>query len=111
MWLNKSILDGDLFDITSRIKEIDSGYFVVHDNKYRRYEVHSRSQKGNTFCFVVSYDRLDARVLEMARKTRVERLDKLLKEAEKSNEQMIKDENEKLKRDAHQRFDEIMCNN
>ena len=105
---NKIVLTGDLFDIVGRIKSIDASYFVVRDFKFKRFEVHSNSQKGDTLCLVVPYDRLDARTLSLTVQSRVERIDKLMKEAQKSNEKLLIDENNKLKESANQRFDEAL---
>lgn len=60
----------DLYFIASRLKEIDPSYFVVYNLLKSRYEVHSKEQRGNTLCFVVPYDRLDARTIEYAKRTR-----------------------------------------
>ncbi len=60
----------DVFFISSRLKEIDPSYYVVYNLLKSRYEVHSKEQRGNTLCFVVPYDRLDARTLEYAARTR-----------------------------------------
>lgn len=60
----------DVFFIASRLKETDPSYFVVYNLLKSRYEVHSKEQRGNTLCFVVPYDRLDARTLEYAKRTR-----------------------------------------
>ena len=49
---------GDLFSISSRIREVDRNYIIVFDTKKRRYEVHNTMQKDNTMCFVIG-KRLD----------------------------------------------------
>ena len=41
-------VEGDLFDITERIREIDESYFILRERKSGRLEVHSREQKGST---------------------------------------------------------------
>ncbi len=80
----------DLFSIAKRLKTIDKDYFVVYSYRYRRYEVHNRGNKGNTFCF--SAPKLDERVIQKARKTRRERLNELLKETEAENELYLKNQ-------------------
>ncbi len=60
----------DVYFIASRLKEIDPTYYVVYDITKRRYEVHSDEQRGSSLCFVVPYDRLDARTVDYALKTR-----------------------------------------
>lgn len=60
----------DVFFIASRLKEIDPTYYVVYNADKRRYEVHSDGQRGSSLCFVVPYDRLDARTIDYALRTR-----------------------------------------
>lgn len=60
----------DLYMIASRLKEVDPTYYVVYNLKRKRYEVHSKEQRGDTLCFVVPYDGLDARTVEYAKRTR-----------------------------------------
>ncbi len=81
----------DLFSIASRIKEIDSAYTIFYNKKLCRYEVHNEKQRGNTLCFVVPFDDLDARTLEMVYATRVQNAEKLLQEIEQHNEKIEKD--------------------
>ncbi len=81
------LVKNDLFNIANRLKAIDKDYFVVYSYRDNRYEVHSRGNRGNTFCFAA--DSLDERVLVKARKTRRERLQKLLEEMESHNRALL----------------------
>ena len=81
---------GDLFGVARRLRSIDKDYFVVYSYRDKRYKVHNRGNKGNTFCFAC--DRLDERTLTQARRTRSERLSELIRETEKDNERMLKEE-------------------
>ncbi|MCL2176803.1 MAG: hypothetical protein FWB72_02495 [Firmicutes bacterium] len=81
-------IQNDLFDVSSRIKEIDSGYFVVYNARESRYEVHHSGQYGNTLALVVPYSKLDARTILLTNKSRVENKARLLKEMQKHNEQL-----------------------
>ncbi|MCM1043169.1 MAG: hypothetical protein NC350_03040 [Corallococcus sp.] len=80
-----TVITSDLFDISSRLKEIDSNYFVCYNRKAQRYEVHNGRQRGNTFCLAVPYGCLDARTVDLVRKTRVENAEKLWEEMERHN--------------------------
>lgn len=82
------VIKSDVFDIARRLKEIDSGYFIVYNTAKRRYEVHNDGQKGNTFCLVVPYDCLDARTVELVQRTRVSNMDCLIEELEADNKSM-----------------------
>lgn len=67
----------DVFFIASRLKEIDSTYYVLYNKRLKRYEVHSDEQRGGSLCFVVPYPVLDARTVEYAKRTRNPCFDKL----------------------------------
>ncbi len=82
------VVEGDLFDISSRIKEIDENYFIFYSYRFRRYEIHSRAQRGNTLALVLPYDRLDARALTLVRRTRADRAAALALEIERENEKI-----------------------
>ena len=77
----------DLFGIAKRLKTLDRDYFVVYSYRDNRYEVHSKGNKGNTYCF--SADRLDERVVVRARQTRRERIKALIEEMERENAALI----------------------
>jgi hypothetical protein len=81
-------ISGDLFDISSRLKEIDERYFPVYNKKCGRFEIHS-AETGDSMCCVLPFDRLDARTLEYVRKTRVENVERLIGEIEKNNGQIV----------------------
>ena len=81
---------GDLYDIASRIKEIDPDYFVFYSYRHHRYEIHSKSQKFNSLALVVPYPELDGRTLELVRKTRVERFNEIMEEEKRDNERLDK---------------------
>lgn len=81
------IIKSDLFGIARRLKEIDKSYFVVYSYRDKRYEVHNKDNKGNTFCF--ASDALDERTVFKARRTRRERIDALIKEIERDNERYL----------------------
>ena len=57
--------------IPERLKEYDDNLFVVLNAERQWYEVHSLDNKGDTFCFVVPLNELDARVLYIARKNNI----------------------------------------
>ena len=89
------VIKSDLYDIAKRLKEIDSGYFVVYNEIKSRFEVHNRFQGKDTLSFVVPYPRLDARVIDFALKYRICNINKIAKEIEEEN---LKIEREEFKR-------------
>ncbi len=84
------VVTHDLYDIAERLKEIDEGYFVFYSYKDKRYEIHHKDQKGDTFALAVPYDELDERTLRLVRRTRAERAEKLIEEMEKQNREAEK---------------------
>lgn len=82
---HKTKITYDLFNIAKRLKAIDRNYFVVFNNKLKRYEIHNSSQFFNTLSLVCPYPKLDKRVIDLVLKTRVERSKELLENIEKNN--------------------------
>lgn len=74
---------GDLFDISARLREIDGGYFVVRRGNV--FEVHNRKDSP-TYCLTLPWPELDARAVELVRKTRAERAEAVFAEMERDNE-------------------------
>lgn len=79
------IIDGDLFNICGRLKEIEHSYFVGYNVALHRFEVHNFGQRGDTLALVVPYPELDERTISLTLKTRSERKKQLLLEMEKDN--------------------------
>lgn len=77
-------IENDLFDIASRIRSIDNNYQIYFNRGTACFEVHNSSCRP-TKQFDCPFDRLDARLLEYTRNTRIERLDDILDEIEKAN--------------------------
>ena len=80
-----NIINSDLFGIGDRLREIDSDYFVAYNGGLCRFEVHHRRQRGDTLALAVPYPALDARTVALAKKTRRENIDKLIKEMDEAN--------------------------
>ncbi len=93
-------LKQDALFVTERLKEIDQSYYLVFNTIKGKYEVHSYAQNGCTYCLTCPHEALDERLVELTRKTRRENLNELLKEIDKENEkierQNIKNQKEML---------------
>ena len=74
-------IEKDLFSICDRLKEIDERYEVFRNKISHRFEVYV----GKALQFVVPFQRLDARTLDFARKTRIERRQQIVKEIDERN--------------------------
>ena len=75
-------IEKDLFSIADRLKEVDERYRVYRNTLAHRFEVFI----GEALQFVVPFPRLDARTIEFAQKTRIERLDAIVKEIDRLND-------------------------
>jgi len=94
----KVLITGDMYDICSRLKEIDGGYYVMFDGKRKRFEVHHRGQRGNTLCVVLPYDRLDERAVVHVRRTRAERMREVVAEMDRDNARREREERDRVMR-------------
>lgn len=74
-------ITSDLYDIADRLREIDDRYEVMYDRVACRYTVYADGAPQ----FAAPFGGLDARTLELARKTRAERRDEILREIDESN--------------------------
>ncbi|MBR2956197.1 MAG: hypothetical protein IKC54_03275 [Clostridia bacterium] len=75
-------IEKDVFSIADRLKEIDERYVLFRNVISHRFEVYV----GEALQFVVPFPRLDARTIEFAQKTRIERLDAIVKEIDRLND-------------------------
>ena len=71
----------DLFGIAKRLKSIDRRYELFFNRKKNRYEIYA----NGAMQMALPFERLDARAIEYARKTRLENLNKLIAEIEAEN--------------------------
>ncbi len=79
-------INGDLFDIAGRLKEIDSRYTVCRNVKLNRFEIYA----DGVLQIAVPFDRLDARTVELVRSTRLENVGRLLEQINSDNERLEK---------------------
>ena len=101
---NQTLLESDPFYICSRIKEIDENYFFIYNFDKNRFELHNSSQKGSTFSLAIPFDVLDERTLFLAKKSRIENMEKIIKEMDEEN---LKRE-QKLKKQAFEQIKEVI---
>lgn len=71
----------DLYDVCDRVKEIHPDYEIYYDTAVKRYEVFAKG-KLQVAC---PYEKLDARLIDYLYKTRIERLDEIMKEIDEEN--------------------------
>ncbi len=71
----------DLYEIATRLLEIDQRYELFYNHRQKRYEIHS----NGVLQIAVPFDRLDARTISLARETRLERMNEIVADIEKNN--------------------------
>ena len=74
-------INHDLFDISKRLKSIDRRYDLFFNREKNRYEIYA----NGAMQMALPFERLDARTLTYARKTRLENLEKIIAEIEEEN--------------------------
>ena len=75
-------ITNDLFDIASRIKEIDPRYEIYFETELQKFTLWAMGRRQVVF----PYDNLDVRAIEYTYRTRVENVDELIKEIDEKNE-------------------------
>ena len=70
-----------MFNIAARLKSVDRRYELFFNRKKNRYEIYA----NGAMQIALPFERLDARAIEYARKTRLENLNKLIAEIEAEN--------------------------
>ena len=82
-------IEKDVFSVADRLKEVDERYRVYRNTLAHRFEVYV----GEALQLVVPFQKLDARTVEYARKTRIERVNKIVQELDKENDLLEKRKN------------------
>lgn len=77
-------IDGDLYDVASRLKGVDERYTLYRNRRTNKFEVYI----GRALQFAVPFDELDCRTIVYAKKTRIERKNQLLAEIERNNRRL-----------------------
>ena len=70
-------INSDVFNIIDRLKQIDSGYFVLFNTNTKKFEIHN-SETKNGYCLTIPYRQLDKRSLELVEKTHIKNYKKTI---------------------------------
>ena len=99
MYLDKhrEIIENSTHNIPGRLKQIDSGYFVVRNHATNQFEVHHKGQPHNTFCLNIPFDELDDRTMQRVRETSIQYMDNIIKELDRKNAKLEIDRDKKFK--------------
>ncbi len=79
------IIENDVFNIANRLKNVDENYYILFNQKSKKFQVHNSAQGKNSFCLSLPYLTLDARAIEYVLKTHVRNFNKIVLEIEKNN--------------------------
>ncbi|MCL2569799.1 MAG: hypothetical protein FWE16_01160 [Firmicutes bacterium] len=83
-------ITSDLYNISTRLKEIDSCYALFWNEQKQRYEIHNQPTPNfQSLEFVVPYDELDFRTIRHACRTRIEHHTEIEAYVDNHNNQII----------------------
>ena len=102
---NLIVIENDVFDIAKRIKEIDNRYFIVYDSKSKKFQLHQNNGGQDSYVLTFPFAYLDARAITYTQKTRVSRLDQIVKEINKNNSDIEYRETKKARNEISAQLD------
>lgn len=74
-------IENDLFDIANRLKEVDERYELFYNGRKHRFEIYAQG----VLQIAVPFDCLDERTVILARETRLENAERLIRQIEAEN--------------------------
>ena len=86
-------ITNDVYDVASRLKEMDPAYEVYFDTDLQKFTIWAFGVRQA----VLPYDELDILALEYVWKTRRENAEELIREIDRDNERKERAERQKLK--------------
>lgn len=105
----KVLVKSDVYDICNRIKKFDSSYYIVFNDATNKYEIYSSnltkdveliSGRVLSYVCVLPFHQLDARVIQYLYDTSIENWESLIAEMDKSNKQLERNNELKLKQES-----------
>ena len=81
-------INGDVYNIAKRIKNIDRNYYVVFNTSKQKFEVHNSAQIGSSYCLTLPYNQLDERALQHVLKNSSDNIEEILKQLENDNKKL-----------------------
>lgn len=98
------LISSDVYDIADRLKEIDPNYTLHYNRKTKKFELWG---KRNELLIVFPYSAVDARMVEHARRTRIERSRELIREIEENNRKILESRELETTKNAQDNLKEI----
>ncbi len=105
----KYLITKDVYNISSRIKQINPHYNIVYDMPANKYMVYCDDQGivaenvgGRKLYYVMTipYNELDFRTLKYVYSTRIDNLENIIAEIDKSNQELQQNNRLKIKNQA-----------
>ncbi len=75
----------DVYNITNRVRDIERGYYLVFNTSNQKFEIHSSTQIGSSYCLTLPFKKLDERTLKYVRSTLSKNIDEILNKIENEN--------------------------
>ena len=94
----------DVFNIVNRLKQINSGYFVMFNTQTEKFEIHNNNYK-NTLWLTLPFNQLDCRAINYVLKS--QNVEQVLLEIENDNLKLEKSNKEKLEDRTTYQLNEI----
>ncbi len=95
----------DLYNIANRIKSISPDYFIEY--KGGEYSLHTKRLRP-TYILTFPYKTLDQRALTYTLKTRVQNLDRLIKEIDQENQRLIAEQSKNTEERLYEAVDQAL---
>lgn len=101
------IIKNDLFNIANRLKEIDKNYFLVRNKIKKRFELwYNMAFPKRELIFKTK--QIDSRMIDYVNETRIQNIDKIIKEMDKENEKLKEKEIKNAKNECLDRVSEVL---
>ena len=101
------VIENDLFNIANRLKLIDKNYLLVRNKLKKRFELWYNSCVPRQE-LVFKTNRIDKRMIDFVNETRIQNIDKIIKEIDEKNEKLRQKEINNAKNDCLDRMREVI---
>lgn len=100
------IIKEDTFNVVKRLKQINPNYELVYNTKLQRFELYTNNLKNLELVF--SQTKIDKRMIDYVQKTRIENIDKLIKQIDEENAKLEMQNDKTLKNEAIDKIKEVI---
>ena len=97
----------DTFNIAKRLKQIDKNYLLIRNKKKNRFELWYNSCVPKLE-LVFKFNKVDKRMIDYVNQTRIENIDKIIKQMDKENEKIRQRQINNAKNECLDRMSEVI---